>query len=260
MEYKDLWLEYYATDDIKVRNKLVDLYYHLVISVVGMIQARMSYGTDDMFSYGSFGLLDAVEKFDLKKGVPFPSYAKIRISGAVFDWMRRESVVPRGILRWRQMLDQTRKELEHEFKEEIQESMIFDKLGLSDKIYKKNITFNITDTMSLEGADEEGLGAIDIISNKSENIPTRGLDAVDFFKKITKDLTNFEKELIFQRFFNRKNYHELEQNFDYGSSALSMHSKAILNKLQKTVLDNNDYFNFHPTQENKNKKIKKEVL
>jgi RNA polymerase sigma factor for flagellar operon FliA len=51
----------------------------------------------DLVSYGLLGLLDAIEKFDPHRGVPFEAYAAVRIRGAVLDGLRSIDWVPRSV-------------------------------------------------------------------------------------------------------------------------------------------------------------------
>ncbi|MPN14295.1 RNA polymerase sigma-D factor [bioreactor metagenome] len=47
-----------------------------------------------MIGYGVFGLLDALERFDLARGVKFETYANLRIRGAMIDGLRTMDWVP----------------------------------------------------------------------------------------------------------------------------------------------------------------------
>ena len=59
--------------------------------------AEHALDTDDLESYGREGLLDASRRYDPERGVPFRSYAKIRIRGAIIDGMRRAAHLPRRV-------------------------------------------------------------------------------------------------------------------------------------------------------------------
>ncbi len=85
-----LWQDYKKNNDLTTRNCLLEHYLPLVSSVVG----KMSYNLpnhisrDDLLSSGFFGLMDALQRFDLSAGVKFESYAFSRIRGAVLDYLR----------------------------------------------------------------------------------------------------------------------------------------------------------------------------
>ena len=52
---------------------------------------------DDLVGYGTFGLIDAIDKFDIDKGVKFETYASLRIRGAIIDSVRNMDWIPRSL-------------------------------------------------------------------------------------------------------------------------------------------------------------------
>lgn len=93
------WIEYKATGDMDVRNELAEHYHHLVRIVASKLAIGLPnmVERDDLISYGTFGLFDAIKKFDLDKGVKFETYAVTRIKGAILDELRALDWVPRTI-------------------------------------------------------------------------------------------------------------------------------------------------------------------
>ena len=80
--YKNkLWNEYAATKSSEVREQLILEYAPLVKLVAGRLSMYLGYNVeyDDLVSYGIFGLIDAIDKFDNKKDVKFETYASLRI-------------------------------------------------------------------------------------------------------------------------------------------------------------------------------------
>ena len=51
----------------------------------------------DLVSYGIFGLIDAIEKFDLERAIKFETYAISRIKGAIIDELRSIDWIPRSV-------------------------------------------------------------------------------------------------------------------------------------------------------------------
>lgn len=71
---------------------------------------------DDLVSYGSIGLLDAIEKFDSQKGVKFETYAYTRIKGAIIDCVRSQDFLPRSIRQKAKEIERVYIEIEKEGK------------------------------------------------------------------------------------------------------------------------------------------------
>lgn len=102
MELEDIpgaWLDYKETNNRFVRNQLAEHYQYLVEIVARKVGRGLPAMVDrnDLISYGNFGLLDAIEKFDLAKEIKFETYAVTRVKGAILDELRKLDWVPRTI-------------------------------------------------------------------------------------------------------------------------------------------------------------------
>jgi RNA polymerase sigma factor FliA len=95
----DLWRRYKQHGDPGDRDRLILQYSPLVKYVAGRVSVGLPASIEhaDLVSYGMFGLLDAIEKFDLDKAVKFETYAIARIKGAIIDELRAIDWVPRSV-------------------------------------------------------------------------------------------------------------------------------------------------------------------
>src|SRR5258705_3826871 len=115
-EIKDVWIEYKKTRTEALRNILMENYLHLVRYNAERIYAKLpdEVELDDLMQAGIFGLKDAIESFDLERGVKFETYCAPRIRGAILDELRSMDWVPRLVRSRSHKLDQTSKQLEME--------------------------------------------------------------------------------------------------------------------------------------------------
>jgi len=81
------------------REELVLKYLPLVKSIANKIGMRLPghINVEDLYSAGTIGLLDAIDKFDRSRGVPFEAYAEFRIRGSIFDELRSMDRTPRSL-------------------------------------------------------------------------------------------------------------------------------------------------------------------
>ena len=88
---KKLWEEYGKSKSPEVREKIILEYAPLVKLVAGRLSMYLGYNVEyeDLVSYGIFGLIDAIDKFDSLKDVKFETYASLRIRGAILDQIRK---------------------------------------------------------------------------------------------------------------------------------------------------------------------------
>src|SRR4029077_5419777 len=94
----EVWIKFKADPDDKwLRNRLVEQYLPLVKYNGERIWSRLPEGVDldDLISAGVFGLMDAINAFDLTRGVKFETYCVPRIRGAMLDELRTMDWVPR---------------------------------------------------------------------------------------------------------------------------------------------------------------------
>src|SRR5206468_2334521 len=111
-----VWLAYRAEPTVELRNQLVENYLPLVKYNAEGIWSRLPDGVelDDLISAGVFGLMDAIDAFDLGRGVKFETYCVPRIRGAMLDELRTMDWVPRLVRSKASKMEEARKSLEAE--------------------------------------------------------------------------------------------------------------------------------------------------
>lgn len=94
-----LWRDYKQDADPELRDQLILHYSPLVKYVAGRVGVGLPSNIDqsDLVSYGIFGLIDAIEKFDLERAIKFETYAISRIRGAIIDELRSIDWIPRSV-------------------------------------------------------------------------------------------------------------------------------------------------------------------
>jgi RNA polymerase sigma factor for flagellar operon FliA len=93
------WASFKNDGDAQARESLILNYAPLVKYVAGRVSSSLpqTVDTSDLISYGIFGLIDAIEKFDMERGIKFETYAIARIKGAIIDELRAMDWVPRSV-------------------------------------------------------------------------------------------------------------------------------------------------------------------
>ncbi|MBR4153694.1 MAG: FliA/WhiG family RNA polymerase sigma factor [Selenomonadaceae bacterium] len=91
-----LWLKYKETKSVDVRNEIAEHYLQLVKIVCGRLAVSLPphLDRDDLLSSGFFGLLDAIDRFDVTRNIKFETYAGVRIRGAILDYLRSKDWIP----------------------------------------------------------------------------------------------------------------------------------------------------------------------
>jgi RNA polymerase sigma factor for flagellar operon FliA len=127
-----IWENFTKYRDSESKEKLITYYAHLVKYVAGRLNIHIGQHVEyeDMISYGIFGLIDAVDKFDFSKGAKFETYASLRIRGSIIDSIRKLDWVPRTLRQKNKQLEHSYAELEAEYGREPTENELAVKLSL----------------------------------------------------------------------------------------------------------------------------------
>lgn len=115
---QELWTNFKDTGDAKAREGLILHYSPLVKFVAGRMGVGLPRNVEqaDLVSYGIFGLIDAIDKFDLERGFKFETYAVNRIKGAILDELRALDWVPRSVRARAREIQRSLAEMEHNLK------------------------------------------------------------------------------------------------------------------------------------------------
>ena len=111
----DLWARFKATGDARLREQLILHYSPLVKYVAGRVSVGLvgSMEHADFVSYGIFGLIDAIERYDPERAIKFETYAINRIRGAIIDELRALDWIPRSLRQKAREIEQAVVRLEH---------------------------------------------------------------------------------------------------------------------------------------------------
>lgn len=128
-----LWAEYRNSKKPETREKLIENYLPLVKLVAGRIAIGLPQyvDKDDLSGNGVFGLIEALERFDLSRGVKFETYAVARIRGAMLDSLRAQDWVPATVRQKARQYEHTLAELEHNLGRSATDEEIAAQLGIS---------------------------------------------------------------------------------------------------------------------------------
>lgn len=140
-DMNELWLKYKETKSVAVRNEIAEKYMVLVRIVCGRLASVLPEHVDkeDLLSSGYFGLLDAIERYEVSRGVKFETYAGVRIRGAMLDYLRELDAVPVSVRQKLRKLEETVKRLENEKGRTASEAEVAQAMGMTEAELSKLI-------------------------------------------------------------------------------------------------------------------------
>ncbi len=130
---EELWWKYAAMRDQETRDRLIVHYAPLVKFVASRLAAGLPQNVEqaDLVSYGIFGLIDAIDRFDPERGNKFETYAMQRIKGAILDELRSYDWVPRSVRAKARSIEKALTKLESEHGRTPTESELAEELGIA---------------------------------------------------------------------------------------------------------------------------------
>ena len=230
-----LWADYAKTKSPEIREKLILEYAPLVKLVAGRLSMYLGYNVeyDDLVSYGIFGLIDAIDKFDSMKAVKFETYASLRIRGAVLDQIRKMDWIPRTIRQKQKKIETVMKTIEAETGRVATDEEIARSLGISDEDYLAwQSQMKITGVVSLNEFMESGS---EIPAEQNEQHRFEGPEEVvekEELKKVLGQamdlLTEREKKVILLYYYEDLTLREISDVLEVTESRISqLHTRAL---------------------------------
>lgn len=243
-ERKRLWADYARLKTADLREKLILEYAPLVKVVAGRLSMYLGYNVEyeDLVSYGVFGLIDAIDKFDMGKEVKFETYASLRIRGAILDQIRKMDWIPRTIRQRQKQIDVAMKDLEQKNGRPATDAELAAYIGISEDEFSDWQNQVKADNMiSLNEYLEQGN---DISSDKGMSTgfdtPERVVERSelrDMLEESLELLTEKEKKVILLYYYEELTLKEISRVLEVSESRVSqLHTRAL--QKMKTKMGN----------------------
>ncbi|HPD29543.1 MAG TPA: FliA/WhiG family RNA polymerase sigma factor [Phycisphaerae bacterium] len=240
VDVQQLWKEYKRTGERTLRNALMEFYLPLVRYTAERISAKLPNEVDveDLVSAGTFGLIDAIEAFDLSRGVKFETYCSPRIRGAILDELRTMDWVPRLVRSRAHKLETATKVLRAELGRLPSNDEIADRLGMDRSEFEKllgdaNAVLLISLSRSYVDQDSDHeLQEIDVLADRRTCDPVEGFSERDLRDVVMRTLTEIERLILILYYYEEMTMKEIGATLDLSESRVSQMHSSILARLR----------------------------
>jgi len=237
-----LWSEYQKKPTQEIREQLILAYAQLVKLVAGRLSMYLGHNVeyDDLVSYGIFGLIDAIDKFDMSKNVKFETYASLRIRGAILDQIRKMDWIPRTVRQRQRKIDEAIKQVEMRTGKTATDEEIAVELGVSeDELVNWQSQLKVTNLVSLSEFEEQGQEPTMETANKNRFAsPEEVIEEQELKQKLIESLellTEKERRVIELYYYEDLTLKEISLVLEVSESRVSqLHTKA-LTKMRKKM-------------------------
>jgi len=240
-EVSKIWEEFIEDRTNQVlRNVLIECYMPLVKFHGERLGDRLpdEVELDDLISAGVFGLMDAIDAFDLSRNVKFETYCVPRIRGAMLDELRNMDWVPRLVRSRAKKLMEASKELSDKLGRQPTHDELAEHLNLSAAELEKMMgDANAVTTVSLnkkwfETDGSKDISEIDLVEDQKGEDPTNRIQKADLMRLVTKGLNRNERLIIILYYYEEMTMKEVGMTLDLSESRVSQMHSSIVERLQ----------------------------
>ncbi len=235
------WVSYKSTGGKPARDALIVHYAPLVKYVAGRVSVGLPSNVEqaDLVSYGMFGLIDAIAKFDFERGIKFETYAIARIRGAIIDELRSYDWIPRSVRAKARTVERAYNTLENKLGRNPTDPEVAHEMGVSLRDFQQ--IFNQISFVGLVALDEligmgsdkgETLTLGDTLADSNGADPTTAFELEELRHLLAEAINKLperEKIVITLYYYEGLTLAEIGQVLGVTESRIcQMHTKAVL--------------------------------
>jgi RNA polymerase sigma factor for flagellar operon FliA len=247
-----LWREFKETKDPPLRERLILHYSPLVKYVAGRVGAGLPPNIEqaDLVSYGIFGLIDAIEKFDISRAIKFETYAISRIKGAIIDELRAIDWIPRSVRYKAREVEKAYAALEARLHRTPTEAEVAGELGIAlddlHAIFSQVSFVNVIaldELLNVGGERGDKLSLVDTLEDTKAEDPVAAFESEEtkyLLARAINTLPEREKIVVTLYYYEGLTLAEIGQVLGVTESRIcQMHTKAVL-QLRAKLNDSRD--------------------
>ncbi len=235
-----LWRRYKSDGDPQLRERLILHYAPLVKYVAGRVGVGLPPNIEqaDLVSYGIFGLIDAIEKFDIDRAIKFETYAISRIKGAIIDELRAIDWIPRSVRSKAREVEKAYAALEGRLHRTPTEPEIAAELGISlDDLHTIFSQVSFVNVVALDellsvGDGGDKLSLVDTLKDTHAEDPVQSFESEEtkyLLARAINTLPEREKIVVTLYYYEGLTLAEIGQVLGVTESRIcQMHTKAVL--------------------------------
>ncbi len=235
-----LWKVFRKRKDETSRNGLLESYLPIVKYTAERLFARLPDEVDinDLMSAGVFGLIDALDAFDPKRGVKFETYCVPRIRGAILDELRAMDWAPRLVRSRIHRLNVARQVLEAQFGRPPTETELAKHLKVPmrefDKLRRDTRAVGLVSLSRkwFETDSHKDVCEIDVLQDKRSEDPFHTAQHKHLKDLVIRELTRTERLIVVLYYFEEMTMREIGETLDLSESRVSQTHSAMLQRLR----------------------------
>ncbi|MBI5851133.1 MAG: FliA/WhiG family RNA polymerase sigma factor [Planctomycetes bacterium] len=239
-----VWKTYKRTKDKNLRDTLLEVHLPLVRMIAERVLQTLpkSIELDDLMSAGIFGLMDAIDGFDLTRGIKFKTYCTTRIRGSILDELRSQDWVPRLVRLKAHRLERASRQLEGQLGRTPNQFELAQAMGISlEELQATESEANARAMFSLsekwdDGDDDKDMEKVEILADQKCEDPMQTIHQRDLFEVMTRSLTKKERLILVMYYYEGLTMREIGEILELTESRVCQIHSNVMSRL-KVQLD-----------------------
>lgn len=235
----DLWRQYKSSSSESIRNSLVEHYLPLVQRLAQRMATRLPshIETEELVSSGIFGLLDAIDSFDLERGFKFETFAARRIQGAMLDEIRARDWVPRLVRTRCHRIDQAARRFAMHHGRPATDEDLKRSTQLNDDEFARikkdarEVHMNSMHQSAAKNDDDRQMDRLSIADPRQVN-PISAVERLCLKEVVLRGMTRAERLIVILYYYEQMTMKEIGATLDLSESRVSQMHTSILARLK----------------------------
>ncbi|MFJ2828532.1 RNA polymerase sigma factor WhiG [Streptomyces sp. NPDC087263] len=237
----ELWRSYKTTGDGKLRDQLILHYSPLVKYVAGRVSVGLPPNVEqaDFVASGVFGLIDAIEKFDIERSIKFETYAITRIRGAMIDELRALDWIPRSVRQKARAVERAYATLEAQLCRTPSEGEVAAEMGIKvEELHAAFSQLSLANVVALDellhvgGEDGDRLSLMDTLEDHHADDPVEAAEDHELRRLLARAINTLpdrEKTVVTLYYYEGLTLAEIGNVLGVTESRVSqIHTKSVL--------------------------------
>jgi len=236
VQEEELLAEYCRTRSLELRNMLVSKYLYIA-EIIAKKFANRGVDFDDLYQVASLALIKALERYDIKKGYKFSSFATPTIVGEIKNYFRDRSRIirlPRRESELIKKIENARAQLSNQYGRSPKPEEIASYLNITTEEVLEIMDSTYATTIASLDYFIDGDGETDLMSVVgTEEESYKLIEYKDFIKRVMDTMGELEQKIIYERFYKEKSQREIAEEIGVSQMYISRMERKIIDKFRR---------------------------
>jgi len=230
---------YQRTREVGLRNQLVERYRGIVSNMARSLSLRLPRSVDvgDLEHAGMWGLIQAIEGYEVERNAHFLAFMRLRVRGAMLDELRNMDHLPRLFRRRVRRREEVRVRLRQDLGREPGEAELAEALGVSLSELRRNYGHARLRRLGDDADGEGGLDAVEAIADDGVESPIEAINRQELLEKVRDSLQPIEWKVLRMHYLEGMSGKEVARRLRLSASRICQIHGRVMQRLKHRLVE-----------------------